>query len=63
VTGCTVSVEDLFTGTDISGKGGGDGNTDGNCGTGNCSLNGLLMLIQSRIGGGKKLSATATYRT
>jgi hypothetical protein len=58
VTGSTVGVEDLFTGTNISGKGGGDGNTDGNCGTGNGSL--YCLLIQSRIGGGKKLSATAT---
>jgi hypothetical protein len=33
----------LLAGTDISGKGGGDGNTDGYCGASNRSLYGLLM--------------------
>jgi hypothetical protein len=37
----TVGVEDLLSGSNISGEGGRDGNTDSDCGTGNGGLDGL----------------------
>jgi hypothetical protein len=41
VTGGTVGVEDLLSGSNISSEGGRDGNSGGDSGTGNGGLDGL----------------------
>ena len=44
-----VGVEDLLSGSDISGESGGDGNSGSDGGTGNGGLDGLLFIVKKSI--------------
>jgi len=49
VSSSGVGVEDLFSGSNISGESGGDGNTGSDGGTGNGGLDGLLFIVKKSI--------------